>query len=163
MASPLAVANWFVQRLTNAEVGDVVTHLRVQKLLYFAQAWHLLALERPLFDEDMQAWAHGPVVPSVFHVFKQYGWDPLPLGGNTDGIEEDSLGILEQIVDIYGDYSAKRLERMTHEEDPWRATRGNLGPEERCERPIPMSLMRDYYHRTYGELEDGEDAPQAGH
>jgi uncharacterized phage-associated protein len=163
MASPLSVANWFVQRLTNTEVGDVVTHLRVQKLLYFAQAWHLLALDRPLFDEDMQAWAHGPVVPSVFHALKEFGWQPLPLDGDADDIEGDSLGILEQVVDIYGDYSAKRLERMTHGEDPWRVTRGELSPEERCERPIPMGLIRDYYLRTYGELEDGEEAAQAGH
>lgn len=163
MANPLSVAHWFVQRLTNTEAGDMVTHLRVQKLLYFAQAWHLLALNRPLFEEDMQAWAHGPVVPSVFHALKEYGWQPLPLDGNAEGIEEDSLGILEQVVDIYGDYSAKRLERMTHEEDPWRVTRGDLSPEERCERVIPLDLIRDFYLRTYGELQDGEEAPQAGH
>lgn len=163
MASPLAVAHWFVQRLTNREVGEVVTHLRVQKLLYFAQAWHLLALERPLFNEDMQAWAHGPVVPSVFHALKEHGWQPLPLDGDSSGIDADSLEILEQVVDIYGDYTAKRLERMTHEEEPWIATRGDLAPEERCERAIPQQLIRDFYQRTYGDLEDVEEAPEVRH
>ena len=163
MANPLSVANWFVQRLTNTDVGDVVTHLKVQKLLYFAQAWHLLALNRPLFEEDLQAWAHGPVVPSVFHDLKKFGWEALPVTGAVDGIDEDSIGILEQVVDIYGDYSAKRLEVMTHDEDPWRVTRGSLGPEERCERPIFRPLIRDYYLRTYGELQDAEEAPQGSH
>lgn len=156
MPAPLSVANWFIARLTNPEVGDVVTHLKVQKLLYFAQAWHLLALNRPSFEEDMQAWAHGPVVPSVFQVLKEYGWAAMPVAADVEATDEDSLGILEQVAQIYGEYSAKRLEMMTHSEEPWLATRGTLGPEERCERPIPRELIRDFYLRTYGEVPDAE-------
>ncbi len=106
----------------------------------------------------MQAWAHGPVVPSVFHELKKFSWDALPVPGPVDGIDADSIEILEQVVDIYGDYSAKTLERMTHSEEPWLATRGNLASEERCERPISKALIRDFYLRTYGELKDGEEA-----
>ena len=158
MAAPISVANWFIQRLTNPDSGDNVTHLKVQKLLYFAQAWHLLALDRPLFEEDMQAWAHGPVVPSVFQVFKGNGWEALPINGDVEGIDEESEEILEQVVDIYGDYSAKRLEQITHAEDPWVVTRGDLAPEARCERPIPRELIRDYYMRTFGDALNAQEA-----
>ncbi|SFU00449.1 Panacea domain-containing protein [Paraburkholderia aspalathi] len=163
MATPISVANWFIHRLTNPDSGDNVTHLKVQKLLYFAQAWHLMLLERPLFEEGMQAWAHGPVVPSVFHVFKGLGWEALPVDGAAEGIDEESEEILEQVVDIYGDYSAKRLEQMTHAEDPWKLTRGDLPPEARCEEPIKLELIRDYYLRTYAEALNGQKAAQGSH
>jgi len=155
MTTPVAVANWFVNNLSDHEAGEVVTHLQVQKLLYFAQAWHLMMHGRPLFDEDMQAWPHGPVVPSVWHEFKQYGWHPIPVGMASDGIGEDSLNLLEQIRDTYGSYGAKRLEAMTHAERPWIVARGGRSLEERCEEPISKESILSYYQEVYGELEDG--------
>lgn len=159
MATPISVANWFIQRLTNADSGDNVTHLKVQKLLYFAQAWHMMLLDRPLFEEDMQAWAHGPVVPSVFHAFKEFGWEALPVDGTVEDMDEESEEVLEQVVDVYGEYSAKRLEQMTHAEDPWKLTRGDLSPEARCEEPIKLDLIHDYYLRTYAEAVNGQKTP----
>lgn len=158
MATPINVANWFVNNLSDHDAGEVVTHLQVQKLLYFAQAWHIMVLGRPLFDEDMQAWPHGPVVPSVWHEFKQYGWQPIIPGTASDGIEEDSIQVLEQVRDAYGSFGAKKLEAMTHAERPWIAARGGRAPEERCEESISKESILSYYTEVYGELEDGEKA-----
>lgn len=157
MATPVAVANWFVSNLSDLEAGEVVTHLQVQKLLYFAQAWHLMALGRPLFAEDMQAWPHGPVVPSVWHEFKGYGWKPIAPGGAAEGIDADSRNILEQVRDSYGSFTAKKLEAMTHAERPWIEARGGRAPEERCEELISKASILGYYKDVYGELEDGEE------
>ena len=150
MTQPVAVANWFVNNLTDLAAGEVVTHLQVQKLLYFAQAWHMMVLERPLFEEDMQAWPHGPVVPSVWHEFKRFSWNPIQQGGATDGIAEDSLSILAQVCDTYGAFGAKKLEAMTHSESPWIQARGTRGPEERCEEVISKESILSYYKEVYG-------------
>ena len=158
MAHAVSVANWFVNNLSDPEAGEVVTHLQVQKLLYFAQAWHLMSLERPLFDEDMEAWPHGPVVPSVWHQFKEHGWQPLPQGGDSEGIYGESDKVLVQVLDIYGSFSAKKLEAMTHSERPWVDARGGRGPEERCNEVIPKEAILSYYKQVYGELEDVEEA-----
>lgn len=158
MASAVSVAHWFVNNLSDPPAGEVVTHLQVQKLLYFAQAWHMMVLEKPLFDEDMIAWPHGPVVLSVWHAFKEFSWNPIPPGGPSDGIEDESIGVLNQVLDAYGDFGAKKLEAMTHSERPWIEARGGRGPEERCDVPIQKDAILSFYKEIYGELEDGEKA-----
>lgn len=160
MTTPVAVANWFVNNLSDHEAGEVVTHLQVQKLLYFAQAWHMMVLGKPLFAEDMQAWPHGPVVPSVWHEFKAYGWQPIVPGRSYEGIEEDSLNVLEQVRAVYGSFGAKKLEAMTHSERPWIEARGSRAPEERCEELISKKSILGYYKEVYGDLEDAEEATQ---
>lgn len=156
MATAVSVANWFVNNLSDPEAGEVVTHLQVQKLLYFAQAWHMMVLDRPLFDEDMEAWPHGPVAPSVWHEFKQHGFQPIPSGGNSDGIDAESERVLVQVLDAYGAFGAKKLEAMTHAERPWIEARGKRGPEERCNEVIRKDAILSYYQQVYGELEDAE-------
>ncbi len=160
MAQPIQVARWFIKNLTDLDAGEVVTHLKVQKLLYFAQAWHLLGLGRPLFEEDLQAWPHGPVAPSVWREFRDFSWNPLPTpdGVVDEGLDADSLGILQQVRDIYGAYSAKKLEAMSHAERPWIKARGERAPEERCDQIIPKEDIFEYYVEVYGAIEDGEEA-----
>lgn len=157
MVNPISVAAWFVNHV-DRDSGDSTTHLKVQKLLYYAQAWHLLAFDTPLFDEDMQAWAHGPVVPSVYHEFKQYGFNSIPEYKGSEEIEKASEEILSQVANIYGEFSAKRLEAMTHLEDPWRDARGELAPEARCDAVIPKDAIKIYFQRTYGEMTDEQEA-----
>lgn len=157
MANPVNVAAWFVNHV-DRDSGDFMTPLKVQKLLYYAQAWHLLAYDKALFDEDMQAWAHGPVVPSVYQEFKAHGYDSIPKYEGAEEIEEASEAILSQVANIYGEFSAKRLEAMTHLEDPWRDARGGLPPEARCEEIIPKDAIKAYFLRTYGEMTDEQEA-----
>lgn len=138
---------------------EFVTHLRVQKLLYFAQAWHLLLLDRPLFEEDMQAWAHGPVAPSVYQAFTGNGWNALPIGGDDSGIEGESLAVLDQVKLLYGEFSAKKLEAITHSESPWVDARGDLSAEARCSTVIKKDAIQTYYQCEYGKflIDDEED------
>lgn len=77
------VARYFLA-LADEEAGDLVSNLKLQKLLYYAQGFHLAMTGRPLFDEPIQAWMHGPVVPAVYHAFKVYGSGPIPVAEAVD-------------------------------------------------------------------------------
>ncbi|MEG0940037.1 MAG: DUF4065 domain-containing protein [Comamonas sp.] len=157
MTNPINVAAWFINHV-DRDSGDSMTPLKLQKLLYYAQAWHLLAFDEPLFQEEMQAWAHGPVVPSVYHEFKTYGFNSIPEYNGAEEIDEESERILSQVADIYGEFSAKRLEAMTHMEDPWKDARRGIAPEARCDAVIPKDTIKAYFQRTYGEMTDEQNA-----
>jgi uncharacterized phage-associated protein len=138
------IADWFLKRV-DREAGDVITHLKLQKLLYFAQAWHLANKGESLFNDEIQAWAHGPVVRSIYDRFKGKSWDALDAVEAETKIPKRIANYMEKVFEMYGKYSAKHLEAMTHQHSPWIEARGNLEPEERCENIISKSSMRDFY------------------
>ena len=148
---PRRVATWFINH-ADRDAGEAITPLKLQKLVYYGQAWFLANFDRPLFTEDIQAWAHGPVCPPIFHKYKGNGWEALPSERNML-LPKDIGSFLRAVFDEYGQFSAKKLERMTHQEDPWKETRGNLPPEARCEKVIPKILMRNYYAKRLGKKE----------
>lgn len=147
--APTSVATWFINR-TDREAGDTITHLKLQKLIYYAEAWFLANFDRSLIGEELQAWAHGPVSPLVYQRYRDRGWESLDRERRrtaTDRVEP----FLEAVYKEYGQFSAKRLEQMTHEEEPWRVTRGNLSPEAKCTTPIDKLLIRNYYAARLGK------------
>ena len=145
------IAGWFVNA-ADRDSGEAPTHLKIQKLVYYTQAWYLANFDTPLFDEDMQAWTHGPVAPSVYEKYRGAGFDVLPQERKA-GVPESTIDFLQTIHEEYGQYTAKRLEKMTHEEDPWKITRGELALEARCTRPIDKLLIRNYYAKRLGKKE----------
>jgi uncharacterized phage-associated protein len=144
LCSPKTLARWFISNV-DRDAGQSITHLKLQKLLYFAQAYHLANFNRQLFAEDMEAWAHGPVVPSIWREYKDYGWESIPTC-DAPTIDDDSLlSYLEAVNEKFGKFEAKELEKITHSHDPWKETRGPLRPEARCSDPIDKKLIRDFY------------------
>ena len=143
------VANWFIYKF--AESGDLVTHLKVQKLLYYAEAWSQVLHNRELIDGEFQAWAHGPVIPEVFHEFKQYGWNPLPVPTQSElpDFPSDVQDVLSQVLDSYGELPAKTLENMTHNDAPWINAREGLDPEERCEKVMSKQEIKEFFKNKY--------------
>src|SRR5260364_350033 len=77
MVSVFDVANYFLT-LVEEEVGDALSNLKLQKLVYYAQGFHLALFSRPLFENAIEAWTHGPVIPGLYHAYKQYGAGALP-------------------------------------------------------------------------------------
>ena len=152
------VADWFLGNI-DRDSGDAITHLKLQKLVYYAQAWSLALRDRPLFDEDMQAWAHGPVAESIYRDHKGSGWDALPAPETAPDIGEEDSEFLATILATYGDFSAKHLERMTHREAPWLEARNGLPDEARSSEPISKSRMASFYRELYERVDDEE--PQA--
>jgi uncharacterized phage-associated protein len=125
--------------------GEVLTHLKLQKLMYYAQAWSITAREEALFDEDFQAWVHGPVLPSQYNRFRGYGWKPIDLDILRPDFESGLREHLDEIVNVFGIESAVALERMTHQETPWIRARGDLPAHAACNRVIQKDWMKDYY------------------
>jgi uncharacterized phage-associated protein len=124
--------------------------MKLQKLVYYAQAWSLVWDEAPLFKEPIQAWLNGPVVPALYDrhrgrftvdrdVFKN--GDPSHLSG-------PQIETVDGVLGFYGDKSADWLSDLTHKERPWRVTREGVGEMENCEREISQALMGEYYTRV---------------
>lgn len=142
------VADWFLSKINTAS-GDTISPLKLQKLIYYAQAWHLAIFDEPIFDEDIQAWMHGPVVPSVYYRFQETCKDctidisetPLDLVKLDANTEQ----LFNEINSIYGERSARYLEALTHSEDPWIIARGGLPLHERSNNVIKKELMSAYY------------------
>lgn len=121
MYEALTVAKWFVAwaEASNADLSN----LKLQKLLYYAHGYHLANRGRPLFQDDIQAWSHGPVVRAVYRYFKHVGSDPLLLeegdGFDWPDVDENTTQFLISIWEQYGGVAAWKLRNMTHEEAPW--------------------------------------------
>jgi uncharacterized phage-associated protein len=127
------------------EHGDPVSNLKLQKLLYYAQAWHLAIFDRPLFDERIEAWVHGPAVPPVYGDFKQWTWQPIGIEIAAPDLGHEISDHLNEIMDVYGELSAYQLEKLTHSEDPWRNARGGIPPDGPSNAIIPHEEMKQYY------------------
>ncbi|MEN8221070.1 MAG: type II toxin-antitoxin system antitoxin SocA domain-containing protein [Pseudomonadota bacterium] len=144
------VANWFINQF-DKESGDVITHLKLQKLLYFSEAWCQVLLDRELFSENMEAWSHGPVVREVFNQFKSFGWNPLDATDDVIEFDSEVKDVLLQVMETYGNVSAKALEHLTHQDIPWKEARGDLSPEVKCSNSISKQSLKSFFNEKYGD------------
>jgi len=147
-----SVADFFIAQ-PDRESGDVITHLKLQKLAYYSQAWHLAIHGDELFRPDFEAWVHGPVAVNLFARFADYKYGSLSTSLIKDDLALSTMSPhvkdhLSEVWDVYGGYSAKALEELTHDEAPWKEARAGLGPLDRSSRIIPKPRMKSYY----GEL-----------
>lgn len=150
---PLTIAAYIINR-TDRESGSAMTPLRLQKLLYYVEAWYLANFDQPLFRENFKAWVHGPVLNSVFQKYKRYRWRDIPTQGPVDDqLPADLRNFIDAVCDEYEQFSAKKLEQLTHAEEPWRVARGDRSPEENCDEPIDKLLMRNYYGKRIDKAE----------
>jgi uncharacterized phage-associated protein len=141
MANVFDVAKYVLRKI------GTMTTAKLQKLIYYCQAWSLVWEEKPLFPERIEAWAAGPVVPALFNQHKgmfKIGAGDIPNGddGNLNPIEEETI---DAVLNHYGDKSAQWLIDLTHLEDPWTKARYDCHPGDRCNREIPLADMMDYY------------------
>jgi uncharacterized phage-associated protein len=149
------IADWFLASI-DREAGDTLSHLKLQKLMYYAQAWSLALNSSSLFDEEFEAWTHGPVLPTLWERFKSFDQDSIPLKAinSTTEISTEDENLLSDILNSYGDLSAKHLEELTHSETPWREARGNLPIEVVSHNIISQKMMQAYYRKRYEEQDD---------
>lgn len=114
----LDVAHYFLLK-SDDDAGDVISKLKLQKLLYYAQGFHLALVGKPLFADKIYAWEHGPVVLNVYHHYKAHD-KVLPTPKSAPRIDQKTKGILDEIYGVYGQFSAWKLRNMTHAEPPWK-------------------------------------------
>lgn len=114
--------------------GEGLSNLKLQKLVYYCQGFHLALEGKPAFDQTIEAWQYGPVVPDLYHALKENGRSPVqPITGcEPHEIDTKTADVLVDVYNVYGQFSAWRLRDMTHEEKPW------IDHEkERSEIPVP--------------------------
>lgn len=147
MASIFDVANYFISRAQIQE-ESIVTPLKLQKLCYYAQAWSLVWDNKKLFNEEFEAWAHGPANHELFTKYHQYKFNPITEiddNFNVDVFTEEQLETLDAVWNAYGIYDGKYLEQLTHSEEPWKVAREDCGIGEKCNELISCKLMQEYY------------------
>lgn len=143
------IADFFLAR-SDAETGDLLSNLKLQKLCYYAAGVFSAVRnldEPPLFEEPLHAWKHGPVVPDLYHAFKEHGGQSIPQNTNFDFsvIEEPDRTVLDDVYNFYGQYSAWKLREMTHEEAPW------IDAFEKANDQITRESLRAYFVNQVGE------------
>lgn len=128
------------------EDPDYLTNLKLQKLLYYIQGWHLAQTGQPAFAEEVQAWREGPVVPEVYQAYKNLGTHPIvDAPARQPRLTDDLRDIVEQVWERYKAFSGYELSDMTHSESPWRETRGDAPPSAPGAKRIPQeSLAREF-------------------
>jgi len=127
------------------EHGDLVTNLKLQKLVYYAQAWHLALHGTPLFGDRIQGWVHGPVVSSLYGKFKKHRWDAIPGNQARPTLSQAVQRHLTDVYTVFNPYTAYQLECMTHQETPWQNSRIGLAPDENGDREISHADMKAFY------------------
>lgn len=138
------IAKWFVNRacLDVDNGGDYMTHLKLQKLLYYAQGCYLALRNKSLFKDKIFAWTYGPVVSTVYDKYKSFAGNAIPQQGAVN-IDEDTESVLEEVYQTFGQFSALKLKDMTHSESPWLETKqGN---------EIPVKKIQEYFVENYIE------------
>lgn len=135
------IARYFLAK-TDEEVGDLISNLKLQKLCYYAQGVGVAVRGESMFREPIEAWVHGPVVPTLYREFRDYGSAAIPPVRElniADYAEADRM-ILDDVFDYYGQYSAWRLRDMTHNEAPWKNA-NEYGPST----VITLDALRDHF------------------
>lgn len=128
-----------------AERG-AMTAMKLQKLVYYSQAWSLVWDERPLFEGQFQAWANGPVSPMLYEQHRgQFQLGPGSIAGNPAELDQAAQRTVRSVLEFYGDKSAQWLSDLTHSELPWIEARQGLAPGERGDAPITHAAMAEYY------------------
>jgi len=141
MATEFDVARYILEKQ-----GEI-SAMKLQKLLYYCQAWSMVWDERTLFDTDFEAWANGPVLPSVYEIHRGKFLVDSTLfeTGDTSKLDEDAEDTVNQVLKVYGKKTAQWLSNLTHDEAPWKETRGDLSPMDRSNEVIEKGRIHEYY------------------
>lgn len=119
---------------------ELMTNLKLQKMLYYEQGFHLAAFGSPLFSEKIEAWMYGPVVPVVYDLYADMGASGIePPVDEVFDLTEDEATLFNNVFDVYNQFSATKLVEMTHAEPPWKNSEVGKG----CE--IPNKSMEAFF------------------
>lgn len=136
------------------EKKGTLTGFQLQKLLYYCQAWSLAVDGKPLFVEEIKAYEHGPAVSDVSMQHRgKYHVHSSDIAGNSSALSESNKAFVDAVLRAYEDLSGDQLERLTHEEEPWRVSY-NQRTSLYSSAVISKDLMRTYYSQLLTESDD---------
>lgn len=144
MTTAANVTSYLVKKCIDE--GNPLTNKRLQKLLYYIQAWHLAINSEPIFDDKIEAWIHGPAIRSIYETYKSFVANPINSVLNIgEKLEDKTILFIDKIVKAYSAYDTATLEYMTHAEAPWQNARKGLESNESSNNEITQESMRTYY------------------
>ena len=138
MLRAMDVAKWFINNMQPEP-------LKLQKLLYLAQGYSYAFNGHQLFDDDMEAWVHGPVVPEVYRQYQNYQYNPITINYKLPEYSETELAVMEYVKNHFSKYDGKYLEELSHQQDPWLISRSGLDPDERSKKTIDKDVISNYF------------------
>jgi len=147
------VAQYFLDKSMKSSRHDL-TNKKLQKLLFYAQAWSMVVNNKKLFNDKFEAWIHGAAIPAIYRKYKTFGFNPI-----SESVDENDFqaltdiekSLLDEVWNIYGKYDADYLELLNHSEEPWQNARKNLSPFESSSSAISESGMKSYYGKKLQE------------
>lgn len=145
MASVHDVASYILKK------SGPMTAMKLQKLVYYCQAWSLVWDEKPLFSARIEAWSNGPVVPVLYArhrgKYKVRDWD-----GDPRTLTQDQRETIDAVLSFYGKQTSQWLSDLTHREEPWLKARAGMSIVTRGHQEITHASMMEYYSSFYEKL-----------
>lgn len=133
------------------DCGDPITNLKLQKLLYYVQGWHLALYDEPAFSDPLEAWVHGPVQPDIYQQYKKFRWNPITDEICAPKISKKLQQHIDEVLEVYGVEPAYALEQMTHQELPWKLARNGLPSDMESTAEIKFTTMKDFFRQMSNE------------
>ena len=143
-----SVARYFISQSTPG-TSQAITPLKLQKLAFYAQALSFAINGRELFEEDFEAWVHGPVSPELYYEYKKYRSQEINEREMQPELNPEDEKVLKIVWKLYGSKDGKYPENKTHKESPWREARGNLNFYQSSNQVITKNSINEYYSRKY--------------
>lgn len=147
------VCDYVISRLVS-EDRYFLSNLKLQKLLYYVQAWSIAIKKTKAFEGEFQAWIHGPVNREIYDRFKEskslysrIGIEDIIDKNCEEKLESEEKELINDVLEVYATFTDVELEKMTHSEEPWIKAREGYRPMERCEVNIDLNLVESYYSK----------------
>lgn len=127
-----------------------ITPLALQKILYYIQGFSTYFFDRPIFNDNAEAWVHGPVYREIYDRFSYYRYNPISKNefesyNEINSLNAKEIKLIDSVINNFGVYSGKTLEKMTHTTIPWEEGRKELSEEEYSSNIIDIDTMKDYF------------------
>ncbi len=136
MYSSFDIVKYFLF-ISDDDSGELLSNLKLQKLLYYSQGLYLALRGEPLFKEKIFAWVHGPVVGEVYYEYQNHKSNGIPAPDSPPELDSNTREILDEVYQVYGQFSAWKLRELTHNEPPWKNTDNG--------KMINHQKMKDYF------------------
>lgn len=154
----LEIGRYFIH-LANQDKKPI-TNKKLQKLVYYAQAWSLVLNDKKIFNEQIEAWVHGPAVRSLYVQYKNFGFNPITedvADKDVANIPKQTKELLDEIWRVYGKLDAGYLEMLTHSERPWQEARSGLQNHENSENEITPKAMKSFYSEKLEQIKRNDE------
>lgn len=145
MCNALDMAKYFINKAHKN--GEQISNKKLQKLLYYSQAWNLVIKDEPLFNNKIEAWIHGPAIKSVYSAYRKFGFKDIDIVVDERELKlkKEEKEILDAVFVVYGKYDANYLEILSHNEKPWQKAREGMNSGDATDKAISLSDMKEYY------------------